>query len=276
MSKGAYLAIGVNSISLDHYGTTGDLLACENDAQDMATIAEHYGMSGTTLLTADATSTKFIAAIKAAAASLEEGDLFVLSYSGHGSQIRDTNGDEPDGYDETWCLYDRMVVDDELYALWARFKPGVRILLLSDSCNSGSINKAVFANIFEAPGVVRRIKFLNRAVATHVFKAHKEMYTQIQQEAGPADKSIVQASVLLISGSQDDQSSLDGDPDADRPNSAFTQALRATWNQGLFAGNYRSFRDAIASAVNSEYQVPNYSVVGTPSPAFEAQTPFSV
>ena len=43
--------------------------------------------------------------------------FFLLTYSGHGGQINDVNNDEPDGLDETWALYDRELVDDELYAM---------------------------------------------------------------------------------------------------------------------------------------------------------------
>ena len=35
---------------------------------------------------------------------------------------------EPDGLDETWVLYDRKLVDDELYAMWWRFRPGLRVV----------------------------------------------------------------------------------------------------------------------------------------------------
>ena len=64
----------------------------------------------------------------------------------------DTNGDEAkkspdergeyaDQYDETWLLNDRDLIDDELYALWAVFAPKVRIIVLSDSCHSGTITR---------------------------------------------------------------------------------------------------------------------------------------
>ena len=65
-----------------------------------------------------------------------------MSYSGHGGQIQDENADEADGLDETWVLYDRQVIDDELYQRWASFAEGVRIVVLSDSCHSGSVVKA--------------------------------------------------------------------------------------------------------------------------------------
>ena len=57
----------------------------------------------TLLLTKAATSKNVIAAIADAAATLHSGDFFLLSYSGHGGQVPDTNGDETeDDMDETW------------------------------------------------------------------------------------------------------------------------------------------------------------------------------
>ena len=43
-----------------------------------------------------------------------EGPTLIVWYSGHGSYVRDTNGDEADGVDETLYLYDGNLVDDEL------------------------------------------------------------------------------------------------------------------------------------------------------------------
>ena len=40
--------------------------------------------------------------------------------------------------DETLCLFDGQVVDDELYALWAAFPADSRVLVVFDCCHSGS------------------------------------------------------------------------------------------------------------------------------------------
>jgi hypothetical protein len=42
--------------------------------------------------------------------------------------------------DETWVCYDRQLIDDQLYELWGKFKASVRILVLSDSCHSGTVS----------------------------------------------------------------------------------------------------------------------------------------
>ncbi len=52
-------------------------------------------------------------------AGAQAGDSLLLHFSGHGSQKRDTDGDEEDGMDETICPmdYERagVIVDDELF-----------------------------------------------------------------------------------------------------------------------------------------------------------------
>ena len=74
---------------------------------------------------------------KDTASKLDVGDMFFLTYSGHGGQVKDVDGDEDDGKDETWCQF----LDDEMDILWSHFKPGTRLLILSDSCHSGTVTK---------------------------------------------------------------------------------------------------------------------------------------
>src|SRR5688572_18387197 len=84
-AKALSLHIGLNSVDPKHYaGWSGDLLACENDARDMAVIAAAKGMTSTVLLTPQATRKRVLTSFRAAARRLKAGDLFFLSYSGHG------------------------------------------------------------------------------------------------------------------------------------------------------------------------------------------------
>jgi hypothetical protein len=78
------------------------------------------------LLSARATADAVTAALTSTAKQLAKGDILLLTYSGHGGQVRDTNGDETDKdrMDETWVLFDRQLVDDELYDFWGKFKSG--------------------------------------------------------------------------------------------------------------------------------------------------------
>ncbi len=150
-TKGISLHIGLNRVDPAHYqGWDGKLNGCENDAKSMEAIARQQGFASQLILTHKATVKRVKQALSDAAAELESGDLLLLTYSGHGGQIPDLNNDEDDNLDETWVLYDREFIDDELYALFASFKTGVRIFVLSDSCNSGTVTKSkVYKNIYE-------------------------------------------------------------------------------------------------------------------------------
>ena len=246
-------------------------MACEADANDMYAISGGRGLSASRLLTAEATSAAVTDAIKDAATRLAAGDLFVLSYSGHGGQVTDVSGDEADGLDETWVLYDRQLLDDELYALWAGFAPGVRILVLSDSCHSGSVVRDAFYAASPAnQGPAPRFKFMPRDVRVATYEAHRAMYDGIQQALGVGEQGEVGATVLLISGCQDNQYSRDGDR-----NGLFTQQLRAVWDDGKFAGSHRDLFLAISQRMPPD-QTPNFLPVGHPDREFEKAPPFTV
>jgi hypothetical protein len=140
---GFALAIGLNRVDPGHYsGWAGELSGCEPDARDMEAIAKSRGFVTETLLTREATRKNVRKKLVCLADRLKSGDLLVVSFSGHGGQVPDMNGDEEDDdLDETWCLYDGELLDDELFEFWMKFQPGVRILVFSDSCHSGTVLK---------------------------------------------------------------------------------------------------------------------------------------
>jgi hypothetical protein len=268
MATGIALHIGLNRVDPNHYeGWDGQLVACEADAKDMAALAKKQGFkSPTLLLTKAATAGAVSNAILSAAKALKSGDMFFLTYSGHGGQVYDTNGDEPDRMDETWVCYDRQLVDDELYEMWGKFKSGVRIVVLSDSCHSGTVLREIPA--FISGGA--RIRAMPTTVMRKVQKAHAGLYRQIQDRHRAAENAKINASVLLISGCMDNQTSRDGDR-----NGLFTGTLKTVWNGGRFKGGYRKLRDAIVSKMPPD-QTPNYYFVGAANPKFEAQRPWTI
>ncbi len=269
MANGHSIHIGLNLVDPAHYnGWNGQLAACEFDAKDMLALAKKQGFATSeSFLTKNATSTNVIAALNAAAKKLVSGDILFLSYSGHGGQVPDANNDEAvDQQDETWVLYDRQLVDDELFALYAKFKAGVRIMVLSDSCHSGTVTRAMPNESF---GVTRN-RLMPPAIGKETFKANKALYNEIQK-ANPAAETIkVKATVLLISGCTDNQLSADGDR-----NGLFTEKLKKVWNGGRFNGSTKKLRDLVAAQMPA-IQSPQYSRVGAANAAFEAQKPFTV
>jgi len=288
--QGLSLHIGLNGVSGAAYGGwDGPLAACEFDANDMAAIAKSKGVKSTVLLTKKATRANVLGGMRSAAKALKVGDLFFLTYSGHGGQVPDVSGDEADKQDETWCLYDGQLIDDELYFELSRFAAGVRILVLSDSCHSGTVTR-------NAPPVLatahQRPKLMPAAVAMRTYREHQAFYDKLQLDVAKASgktavdpdtalahvaasgrlTAIVKGfnpTVVLISGCQDNQTSMDGDH-----NGAFTEQLLKVWGQGTFKGNYGSFHARIKAAMPAS-QTPNLFALGKAG-AFLAQTPFTV
>lgn len=279
MTRGISLHIGLNRVDPAQYdGWDGALTACEFDANDMQAIAESQGFETSKLLTADATSEAVIAAIERAAGELARGDLFLCSYSGHGGQVPDRNGeDEEDRSDETWLAYDRQIVDDELYALWGKFAPGVRIFVLSDSCHSGSVVRDIEADVPDpvstrekAAAESPRYRALPRDVMIATYRAHAKLYDDIQERVPGSEQADPDATVLLISGCRDDQLSLDG-----FSNGMFTENLRTVWDDGAWDGGHAEFRETIRARMPAKQQ-PNYMSVGAANPEFEQQKPFTI
>ena len=271
MSKGLSLHIGLNSVSPASYaGWSGDLLACEADANDMRQLAVSQGFTASALLTKKATRAAVIAGIKAAASKLKSGDTFFLTYSGHGGQVPDNNDDEPDREDETWCMFDGQIVDDELAQLYTKFAAGTRIIILSDSCHSGSVSKLRAigldseSNRDNVSG--KRYRFMPPDVAQSTYRRNKALYDPIQKQPPAAAPK---ATVLLVSGCQDNQLSQDG-----TFNGLFTGTLLKVWKNGAFKGNYQIFREGIVKRMPPD-QTPQLFIYGTRNAAFEAGKPFS-
>lgn len=141
MAKKA-LCVGIN----DYPGTNMDLRGCVNDAEDWAGVLTARGFSVQKLLNGQATKAAMVNAIRSLVHSAGSGDSIAITFSGHGTYVPDTDGDESDGLDEALCPHDiaqgHPLIDDEIHGLFAERKAGVKILLLSDSCHSGTVTRA--------------------------------------------------------------------------------------------------------------------------------------
>jgi len=282
-TRGVSLHVGLNRVDPKHYeGWTGALTACESDAEDMERIASMQGFATLRLPTADATRDAVTSAVRRAAGELRAGDIFFMSYSGHGGQVPDISGDEADLQDETWCLFDGQLIDDELRELWALFEPGTRVLLLSDSCHSGTVARMAY-DALDAAGLARpaissaevggpaAFRAMPRDVALRTFHANQDFYRDILKglpEAG--QESPIRATLRLISGCQDNQLSLDG-----AANGLFTSTLLRVWKNGAFEGDYHRFHQRIVRLMPPT-QTPNHMVIGERDPDYDAQRPFRI
>ncbi|MFI2213187.1 caspase domain-containing protein [Streptomyces sp. NPDC020141] len=266
MATGLSLHIGLNTVDPAKYGGwDGRLVACENDAHDLARIAGDAGFETSVVLTADGTVKNITSELHKAAERLVRDDILLFTYSGHGGQVPDTTGpdDEPDRRDETLVLYDRELLDDELRREFARFADGVRILVFLDSCHSGSAVEL-------APGAGAAVRAMPDDKQREIYERDRDFFQGLQRRLREDRGREEPASALLISACQDDQTASDGPV-----NGLFTETLLKVWNHGAFTEDYRTFHEDIVNRMPRN-QTPNLYLLGSPGEDFLAQRPFTV
>ena len=103
------------------------------------------------LTDADATQENFETAFEEALINRikSDSDIVVIYRAGHGSQSRDSNGDEDDGLDETFLFFDKEYVDDSYYNLLTQLhKRTHNIVVIDDACHSGTPTRGVSSEDF--------------------------------------------------------------------------------------------------------------------------------
>ena len=134
----------------------------------------------------------------------QPSDMVWVHYSGHGTQIRDTNGDEVDKLDECIvpCNYNvaGIITDDELYAIINNAK--CQMMICFDSCNSGTVCDLQYS-----------INYNNGVLA----------------KSANSTRSVANPNIIMMSGCRDPQTSADAyDNMAKKGVGAFTQTLLET------------------------------------------------
>jgi len=142
MAKRALL-VGIND-----YKGVSDLRGCVNDVLDMHFSLRSLFNFQTTeirvLTDSRATKANIIHRLKWLVDEAKSDDFLVFHFSGHGSQIRDRNGDEEleDHLDELICPYDMdwdgiFITDDELNNIFKNVPALLEVFI--DSCHSGTV-----------------------------------------------------------------------------------------------------------------------------------------
>ncbi|MBA3014313.1 MAG: caspase family protein [Proteobacteria bacterium] len=142
MAKKALL-VGIND-----YKGISDLRGCINDVTNMRDILKTYlGFTNRdirVLVDSRATKANIVSRLQTMVSTAKSGDFLVFHFSGHGSQIRDRNGDElEDQMDELICPYDMdwdgtFITDDSLNSIFSKLPKGVLLEVFLDSCHSGT------------------------------------------------------------------------------------------------------------------------------------------
>jgi hypothetical protein len=133
------VAICVGLTSVDPYrydGWDGDCPGCDVDAKGLYNLFASKGFTAKLILNSAARWNFVRSEIINISAGLKPGELLIIAMSGHGGQIKDDNGDEKDGLDETICMWDGQVRDDEVLKMIGQLPEGIRIVLINDQCHS--------------------------------------------------------------------------------------------------------------------------------------------
>ena len=157
------------------------------------------------------TRQNILAGMAALVDGMVAGDEAIFHFSGHGSLVRDTNGDELTGYDSCLCPLDYaassssssssgggIITDDEVRALLINKVPrGARLYLILDCCHNGT-------------GCDIRFKYEDYSMLLRPPAAGRAAVWRTQQKAFANSKYTETAGeVFMISGSRDEQTSAD-------------------------------------------------------------------
>ena len=152
------LLVGIND-----YQGANDLQGCINDVTNVRSVLKtFFGLSNSeirVLTDSRATKENILMRLNKMVKSAAKGDYLIFHFSGHGSQIRDREGDElADHMDELICPYDMnwddgFISDDMLREVLQQLKPGVRMEILLDSCHSGTGTRDIRQP--KAPGLIQ-------------------------------------------------------------------------------------------------------------------------
>jgi hypothetical protein len=146
------LCVGINEF-VHHPEAT--LRGCRNDALDMRgfLIAELDVPDDKIVYILDrrAEAQRILDALESLVDLTQDGDYLAFSFSSHGTQVVDLDGDELDGYHEALCCTDiksdgdtwtqGVIMDKTLRELLKKVHPGARVECWIDTCYAGGIRQ---------------------------------------------------------------------------------------------------------------------------------------
>jgi len=132
------------------YKRTANPLSCSIDGRNFLDLLSQCPnvASCEQLFDDEATIQNVVNKVSKIGQQVQDGDMFVWYYSGHGTGLPDDDFDEADGQDEAYCFvdengqisYNTCLRDDDFAKLITEnIHSGVEILVLSDCCHSGSV-----------------------------------------------------------------------------------------------------------------------------------------
>ena len=137
-------------IGINYRGTANELRGCINDVYNIRTLLVNkfgYNKDNVKMLCDDSINVKptrenIQKSITALVEIVKSGDTLILHYSGHGTQIRDSDNDELDMLDEVIVPVDYTksgVITDDYLISKLRIPKDVKMYVFMDCCHSGTI-----------------------------------------------------------------------------------------------------------------------------------------
>jgi len=281
-------------VGINYVGSSCELGGCINDAVNQkAALIEHFGFAEENIrMLTDESEEEFKPIAENIRAGMEwlidgaqEGDFLFFAYSGHGSQLPDQSGSEPDGKNEILCpldlqddWYANSIKDDDLFDIFYKRVPdGVKVLCIYDCCHSGTMADLQCTRDFVFPGE-------EAEKADRFLQPPDEHLAAIEEaKTAAADNGVTQRNtdfpddtskslVWTISGCQDDQTSADATINGQRQG-ACTWALLESLGEGGRNGPWMYRYDRLLSSMRKKLRNGGYSQVPgmatTEEPLFE-------
>ncbi|WP_417591062.1 hypothetical protein [Owenweeksia hongkongensis] len=139
---GHALLLGVSEVDPQHYHFKKPLECALDDVQGMAKLLESTKLypkdNIRPLIKKDATSHNFFSELKRLSELSKSEDIFLVVYiTCHGVFMPK---DEHDGRCEMLCLYDQIIMEQQLHELLTDFSENSKIVVVIDSCYSGGVD----------------------------------------------------------------------------------------------------------------------------------------
>jgi hypothetical protein len=234
--------LGVNVPDVRHYGSGVPALAgAHADAVAWYRVASDLLCCDTSeLRVGEQATTEELRRWVTRTRALQPPQTVLVTWSGHGTQVARPAGDpdgESDSLDETWVMWDRMLLDDEVHELLACFPRGFRVVAVVDCCHShGSFRD--LPPLGPGPAALERV--LDRSIALQVVEANAQVYADARASLPHPARSLV-ADFLGLAACQEHEVARELDS-----HGLFTKAVVDLVRTG-FQGSYEDLVDAAAA-----------------------------
>lgn len=244
------LLVGINKYKPE---LGADLRGCVNDVENMHNLLTNkFGFlpeNVRTVIDDRATKQAIIDRLKWLLDGAKAGDELLFHYSGHGSQVRDRNGDElDDQLDEILCPHDLdwddPLTDDTLAIMFKQLPKGVYLTMICDACHSGTMTRNINP-IKRSRNILPPFDIFSRSMNRILPK----------NKMGKKDKGSQRH--VLISGCKDNQTSSDAYIDG-KHQGAFTWALTKAIKENLNF-TWKELHAKSVELLNAYSQVPQIS-----------------